>query len=146
MNGVMTGMALVMVFWMRVDARAADPLHGDFWLMMSASLIAEAIVAYPFNWWLVARKLKHGRMSTVVKGVSQGQHMASHGMHESRHDDGSATPQGHMSTPMPGGRDQFRVDARCIVRDHALSQQKPYRTASPCPPSILHCTHGHPRA
>lgn len=105
MNGVMTGMALVMVFWMRVDARAADPLHGDFWLMMSASLIAEAIVAYPFNWWLVARKLKHGRMSTAVKGASQGQHMASHGMHESRHDDGSATPQGHMSTPMPGGRD-----------------------------------------
>lgn len=87
MNGVMTGMALVMVFWMRMDARAADPAHGDFWLMMSASLVAGAIVAYPFNWWLVARKLKHGLMSTAGQGASH--HMASHEMHESGHDDGA---------------------------------------------------------
>ena len=40
MNGVMTGMALVMVFWLRADAQAADPLRGEFWLMMSASLVA----------------------------------------------------------------------------------------------------------
>ena len=40
-----------------------DPLHPEFWFRMSMALLAGFIVAYPMNWWLVARHLKHGMLT-----------------------------------------------------------------------------------
>ncbi len=65
MNGVMTGMAVVMVVWMHVHPSAGVPARPEFWFMMAMALIAGASVAYPLNWWLVAHGLKHGLMSTA---------------------------------------------------------------------------------
>lgn len=65
MNGVMAGMAVVMVVWMKRQPVAGMPGHALFWFMMSMALIAGAVVAYPLNWWLVTHHLKHGIMSTA---------------------------------------------------------------------------------
>lgn len=35
----------------------------EFWFVMSMALLAGFVVAYPINWWLVARGLKHGMMT-----------------------------------------------------------------------------------
>lgn len=63
MNGVMAGMAVVMVMGIRFDPQTALPSHAPFWFLMSLALVAGAIVTYPINWWLVDHKLKHGLMS-----------------------------------------------------------------------------------
>jgi hypothetical protein len=41
-----------------------SPLTPTFWFAMSMALLAGFLVAYPINWWLVAKGLKHG-MATV---------------------------------------------------------------------------------
>lgn len=51
------------------------PLTPEFWFVMSMALLAGFIVAYPLNWWLVAKGLKHG-MSTVRDTATP------HGAHE----------------------------------------------------------------
>lgn len=65
MNGVMAAMAAVSVPWKGAVAAATRPLSLDFWFVMSIALCAGFLVAYPINWWLVARGLKHG-MKTVA--------------------------------------------------------------------------------
>lgn len=60
MNAVMGGMIPVMVILMSRDMRATEPASPLFWASMSAAALAGAVVAYPVNWWLVAKGLKHG--------------------------------------------------------------------------------------
>ncbi|MHB8613616.1 MAG: DUF4396 domain-containing protein [Candidatus Dormibacteraceae bacterium] len=67
MNGVMAGMAAVMVTWMARDPIAMEPTSAHFWFVMSIALSVGFVVAYPINWWLVDRGLKHGMM-TVRSG------------------------------------------------------------------------------
>ncbi|GAC1336752.1 MAG: hypothetical protein NVSMB29_00060 [Candidatus Dormibacteria bacterium] len=64
MNGVMAGMTLVMVPWMSHDHAVAAFTSPSFWFVMSVALMAGFVVAFPINWWLVDRGLKHG-MTTV---------------------------------------------------------------------------------
>jgi len=65
MNGVMAAMAAVSVPWKGAVPDATRPLSLDFWFVMSIALGAGFLAAYPINWWLVARGLKHG-MKTVA--------------------------------------------------------------------------------
>jgi hypothetical protein len=65
MNGVMAAMAAVSVPWKESVPAATTSLSLDFWFVMSIALGAGFLVAYPINWWLVARGLKHG-MKTVT--------------------------------------------------------------------------------
>lgn len=74
MNGVMAGMAVVMVLWMKRQPLAGMPGHALFWFMMSMALIAGAVVAYPLNWWLVTHHLKHGIMSTAGETQTPAHH------------------------------------------------------------------------
>jgi Domain of unknown function (DUF4396) len=60
MNAVMAGMIPAMVILMSRDMRAMEPTSPLFWASMSAASLAGAVVAYPVNWWLVAKGLKHG--------------------------------------------------------------------------------------
>lgn len=64
MNAVMAGMIPAMVIPMSRDMSAMDPLTLKFWGIMSFATLVGALVAYPVNWWLVAKGLKHG-MGTV---------------------------------------------------------------------------------
>lgn len=63
MNALMAGMVIVITFLMAKMPASESPRHPDFWFVMSISLFAGGLVAYPMNWWLVARHLKHGMMT-----------------------------------------------------------------------------------
>jgi hypothetical protein len=63
MNLLMAGMLPVMTILMASIAGSESPLSPFFWFVMSIALLAGAIAAFPINWWLVARHLKHGMMT-----------------------------------------------------------------------------------
>lgn len=60
MNAVMAGMIPIMIILMSRDMRAMEPISIRFWGIMSLASLAGAVLAYPVNLWLVAKKLKHG--------------------------------------------------------------------------------------
>lgn len=45
------------------DLGSRNPLSPAFWFIMSMSLLAGLIAAYPANWWLVKNHLKHGMLT-----------------------------------------------------------------------------------
>ena len=64
MNAMMAGMAPTMsLLMMGRDMRAMDPLELVFWGVMSFGVIVGFATAYPFNVWMVKRKIKHGLMT-----------------------------------------------------------------------------------
>lgn len=71
MNTMMAGMFPAMVYLMMGrDMRAMDPREFVFWGAMSLSIGVGVLTAYPINWWLVRKGLKHGLM-TVREGVEK---------------------------------------------------------------------------
>ncbi len=60
MNAVMAGMIPVMIILMTCDMRAMEPRNVRFWGIMSLASLVGAVLAYPVNLWLVAKKLKNG--------------------------------------------------------------------------------------
>ena len=60
MNAVMAGMIPVMIILMTRDMQAMEPTSLRFWGIMSLASLVGAVLAYPVNLWLVAKKLKHG--------------------------------------------------------------------------------------
>jgi hypothetical protein len=97
MNFLMTGMVPIAALGRRLIGHSLSPLAPEFWFIMSMALLVGFVVAYPMNWWLVAKGLKHGMMtvrsnsenlreaasSTQAVGVANMQmshnHHASHG-------------------------------------------------------------------
>lgn len=69
--------------------------------MMSVALKAGALVAYPINWWLVARHLKHGLMPTSPPAVGP----AARRMHHPA----TAPPSMHHSPSAPGREGHIRT-------------------------------------
>ena len=67
MNMLMAGMVAVAAGLKLLVAGGDEPLAPGFWFVMSMALIAGFALAYPMNWWLVAKDLKHG-MVTVREG------------------------------------------------------------------------------
>jgi hypothetical protein len=64
MNAMMAGMFPVMVaIMMGRDMRAMDPREPLYWGAMSLAIGIGFVTAYPVNWWLVRKGLKHGLMT-----------------------------------------------------------------------------------
>lgn len=64
MNAMMASMFPVMVAGMMgSDMRAMDPHELIYWGVMSLAIGIGFITAYPINWWLVSKGLKHGLMT-----------------------------------------------------------------------------------
>jgi hypothetical protein len=63
MNFLMAGMVPVMMLAMHHLPASHDPFEPAFWFVMSMALLAGFITAYPMNWWLVSRQLKHGMLT-----------------------------------------------------------------------------------
>ncbi len=63
MNLLMAGMLPVMNVMMANIPGSEVPQRPLFWFVMSMALLTGGIVAYPINWWLVSRHLKHGLMT-----------------------------------------------------------------------------------
>lgn len=72
MNAMMGGMFLAMGIGMTVDMRAMYPENPHFWFVMSLATLAGILVAYPTNWWLVAKGLKHGMGTDRERGPGKG--------------------------------------------------------------------------
>ena len=63
MNCLMAGMVPVMTVAMTHAPASHDPWKPVFWFVMSMALLVGFITAYPMNWWLVSRHMKHGMMT-----------------------------------------------------------------------------------
>lgn len=63
MNFVMAGMIPVMVILAHYWPGSEQPGAATFWFRMSLASIVGGVIAYPINYWLVARHLKHGCMT-----------------------------------------------------------------------------------
>ena len=69
MNAMMAGMAPTMsLLMMGRDMRAMDPLELIFWGVMSLGVMVGFATAYPFNVWMVKKKIKHGLMTERLPG------------------------------------------------------------------------------
>lgn len=74
MNFMMAGMGPIMSFLMMGrDMRAMEPTQLVFWGVMSLGVMGGFATAYPWNVWMVIRKMKHGLM-TVRKGMGKMAH------------------------------------------------------------------------
>lgn len=72
MNTMMAGMFPTMVrFMMGRDMRAMDPHELVYWGVMSLAISVGFFTAYPTNWWLVSKGLKHGLMTVRRGGATE---------------------------------------------------------------------------
>lgn len=90
MNCLMAGMVIVSRLWMDAVPGSGNPAEPAFWFIMSMALLAGFACAWPMNWWLVTRGLKHGMMT--VRPTSEGH--AAHGAADSGHGAGHAAHGG----------------------------------------------------
>lgn len=90
MNLLMTGMIPTMKLLMPRIAGGDDPLRPAFWFVMSMSLIAGFLLAYPTNWWLVVNHMKHGMLTVRPNTGSAPEHDDMGG-----HDSPAETDGGH---------------------------------------------------
>ena len=67
MNLLMTAMIPISTIFLANLPGGHDPLGGVFWFIFSMALLGGLGMAYPMNWWLVSRHLKHGMMTVRPK-------------------------------------------------------------------------------
>jgi len=72
MNCLMAGMVPAMTLARASTPVSRDPSEPSFWFTMSMALLVGFITAYPMNWWLVSRHMKHGMMTVRPPDVSAG--------------------------------------------------------------------------
>ena len=63
MNFVMAGMIPVMIVLAGHWPGSEIPTNPSFWFRMSVASLVGGFIAYPVNYWLVSRHLKHGCMT-----------------------------------------------------------------------------------
>ena len=96
MNVLMAGMVPTMLLAMKYVPGAHDPAGPAFWFVMSMALLVGFVTAYPMNWWLVSRHLKHGMM-TVRPSIEHESDEAHDGMHAmSGKPSDTAAPAAHV--------------------------------------------------
>lgn len=75
MNMVMVGMIPVMVILMHYLPEGDNPWGPNFWFIMGMATVVGGLTAYPINYWLVDKKLKHGCMTIHPEGAQvEGHH------------------------------------------------------------------------
>lgn len=98
MNALMAGMVPVMTILMTAIPSSDMPSRPEFWFVMSIALLTGAVVAYPMNWWLVAKHLKHGMM-TVQRPETAGQAVGLSAPETVPEMDHAAMASAHLSRP-----------------------------------------------
>ncbi len=85
MNCLMAGMVPVMILAMKRAPASHDPTGPAFWFVMSMALLVGFITAYPMNWWLVSRNMKHGMITArpPAESVDGGAQQETHHDHTS---------------------------------------------------------------
>ena len=99
MNFLMAGMVPVAALGRMLLGYHPSPTTPEFWFVMSMALSFGFVVAYPMNWWLVAKGLKHGMMTVRphVAANETSMPMAAAQGRASGH--GAGHPVGHAPPP-----------------------------------------------
>ncbi|MHB8500252.1 MAG: DUF4396 domain-containing protein [Candidatus Acidiferrales bacterium] len=86
MNCLMAGMVPVMTLAMKSVPASHNPSGPEFWFIMSMALLVGFITAYPMNWWLVSRHMKHGMMTVrpLQRSIESGVHKSLQDDHSTR--------------------------------------------------------------
>lgn len=79
MNCLMAGMVPVAAIAKANVAGSESPMSVSFWFIMSMALLVGFIAAYPMNWWLVSKHLKHGMMTIRPSNEDGGHTGEGHG-------------------------------------------------------------------
>jgi hypothetical protein len=111
MNCLMAGMVPVMMISMASVTGSRNPHSPAFWFIMSMALLAGSIAAYPMNWWLVARHLKHGMLTVRQTASVEPHHNVS-----SEHASHPMQPQ----SPAPGSEHNTRTAS--VVTAYVLAR------------------------
>ncbi len=92
MNCLMAGMVPAMTLAMKSVPPSHNPSGPAFWFIMSMALLVGFITAYPMNWWLVSRHMKHGMMTVRPSGefVNGGARKTTHDDHSPSEPTGGA--------------------------------------------------------
>jgi hypothetical protein len=131
MNWLMAGMMPTMMISMRLIEGAGDPMSPRFWFIMSMSLFVGFINAYPINWWLVSRQLKHGMMTVRPhQGMSDNS-----GMSKMAHGSGLDEVSGDMS----GMADKI-MDHSANSQETAVTRHENHQVESSQPSNALLAT------
>ncbi len=107
MNCLMAGMVPVMTLAMASTPGSRDPSEPAFWFFMSMALLVGFITAYPMNWWLVSRHMKHGMMT-----VRSPDDMANSGADKTMHDKHS--PDEHSGGKQAKSKSALGGDAKPV--------------------------------
>jgi hypothetical protein len=119
MNCLMAGMVPTMTLAMKHAPASHNPSAPAFWFIMSMALLVGFITAYPMNWWLVSRHMKHGMMT-----VRPSHESLNGGAHQTMHDDHSPSERtgGAQRTSKPSmDGDVKSVSNRVLTRMTILS-------------------------
>ncbi|MGB8378009.1 MAG: DUF4396 domain-containing protein [Rhodanobacteraceae bacterium] len=102
MNCLMAGMVPVMTVAMAHVPASHDPSAPAFWFVMSMALLVGLVTAYPMNWWLVSRHLKHGMMTVRAPHADAAhQHKASRAAEAHGHPDSVASSDQRLKPVSP---------------------------------------------
>ncbi len=80
MNWLMAAMVPVAMLFRTRIPEAQHPGNAAFWFAMSIALLAGFVAAYPINWWLVSRHLKHGMLTVRPGAGEEGHGSPKHGL------------------------------------------------------------------
>ena len=83
MNVLMAGMMPIASLGQIAVGGMPSPLTPEFWFVMSMALLAGFVAAFPINWWLVAKGLKHGMMTVRRPAAAHITHGAPSATHQS---------------------------------------------------------------
>jgi hypothetical protein len=124
MNGVMAAMAAVSVPWKGAVPAATSPLNPEFWFVMSIALCAGFLVAYPINWWLVAKGMKHGMKTVRPDGtaapLTAGLALAGATLARATYPGPNDEAVEDISMDAPNGRDRPATDPSHAMAGHAM--------------------------
>lgn len=110
MNCLMAGMVPVATLATKMYPASHDPSGPAFWFVMSMALLVGFITAYPMNWWLVSRHMKHGMITVRPPGEPE-----SGGAREGMH--GTQTPGEHDGSAQQKGKPQMDGDVKPVSKD-----------------------------
>ena len=81
MNFLMAGMMPIASLGRVAVGGNFSPLTPEFWFVMSIALLVGFVAAYPINWWLVTRGLKHGMLTVRRPAATNEANDPSHATH-----------------------------------------------------------------
>ena len=117
MNCLMAGM--VPVAWAMKAPASRDPSGPTFWFIMSMALLFGFITAYPMNWWLVSRHMKHGMMT--VRSPNASVNGESHESMQGNHPSSDHAGSGPRKSKPPMDGDMKSVSNSVLIGMISLS-------------------------